>query len=86
MDGYRYYIHFVDEYTRHNWVFPLTPKLEVVDTFKHSKHSMLQAKNSSPYLSKHYNQHGVELKAFSSFLQQQGIHSRYSLFTYSPSK
>lgn len=41
MDGYRYYIFFVDDYTRHIWIFPFTHKLEVVDTFKHSKHSML---------------------------------------------
>ncbi|KAH9687366.1 retrovirus-related pol polyprotein from transposon RE1 [Citrus sinensis] len=35
--GYRYYISFVDDYSRYCWIFPLTLKSEALDTFKYFK-------------------------------------------------
>lgn len=37
MDGYKYYISFVDNFTRYCWIFPLTLKFEALDTFKYFK-------------------------------------------------
>ena len=37
MHGYRYYISFVDDFTRYSWIFPLTAKSEALKTFKHFK-------------------------------------------------
>lgn len=34
LNGYRYYISFVDDYSRYCWIFPLTLKSEALDTFK----------------------------------------------------
>lgn len=35
IDGYRYYMSFVDDFTRYCKIFPLTFKSETLDTFKH---------------------------------------------------
>ena len=37
MDGYRYYISFVDDFTRYCWIFPLVLKSDALTTFKHFK-------------------------------------------------
>ena len=37
MNGYRYYISFVNDFTRYSWIFPLTLKLGALETFKHFK-------------------------------------------------
>ena len=36
-NGYRYYISFVDDYSRYCWIFPLTLKSEALNTFKFFK-------------------------------------------------
>lgn len=33
-DGYKYYISFVDDFTRYSWIFPLTLESKALDTFK----------------------------------------------------
>ena len=37
LHGYRYYISFVDDYSRYCWIFPLTRKSKALDTFKFFK-------------------------------------------------
>ncbi|KAH9659677.1 hypothetical protein KPL70_023950 [Citrus sinensis] len=37
MEGYRYYISFVDDYTRYCWIFPLVLKSNALGTFKNFK-------------------------------------------------
>lgn len=37
IDEYKYYISFVDDFTRYYWMFPLTLKSEALETFKHLK-------------------------------------------------
>lgn len=36
-DGYRYYIHFIDEFSRYTWIFPIKLKFEVSKVFLHFK-------------------------------------------------
>ena len=33
MDGYRYYLHFIDDFTRFTWIFPLKLKFECIKFF-----------------------------------------------------
>ena len=33
VDGYRYYVHFIDDFTRYTWAFPLKLKSETVSVF-----------------------------------------------------
>lgn len=35
MDGYRYYISFLDDFTKYLWVYPMKQKYEVSNIFKH---------------------------------------------------
>lgn len=37
MDSYKYFISFVNDFTKYSWIFPLTLKSEALDTFKHFK-------------------------------------------------
>lgn len=76
MDGYKYYISFVDDFTRYCWIFPLTLKSEALDTFKHFK--LLVEKQFSLSIKTLQIDIGGEFIAFNSFIQQEGIHFRYS--------
>lgn len=33
-EGFKYYIHFVDDHTRYTWMFPLKSKAEVATVFR----------------------------------------------------
>ena len=33
-EGYRYYVHFLDDYSRFTWIYPLQTKSEVKTVFK----------------------------------------------------
>ena len=33
VDGYRYYLHFIDDFTRFTWIFPLKLKSECIKVF-----------------------------------------------------
>ena len=35
IEGYKYYIHFVDDYTRFTWIFPLKTKSEAYSKVVH---------------------------------------------------
>ena len=76
MDGYKYYISFVDGFTRYCWIFPFTLKSEAFETFKHFK--SLVEKQFSLSIQTLQTDIGGEFIAFKSFLQQEGIQFRYS--------
>ena len=75
-DGYKYYISFIDDFTRYSWIFPLTLKSEVLDTFKQYK--LFVEKQFSKSIKTIQSNMGGEFRDFGSFLQQQGIHIKFS--------
>ena len=75
-DGYKYYISFIDDFTRYSWIFPLTLKSEVLDTFKQYK--LFVEKQFSRSIKTIQSNMGGEFRDFGSFLQQQGIHIKFS--------
>lgn len=66
MDGYKYYISFVDDFTRYCWIFPLTFESEALETFKHFK--LLNEKQFSLPIKAIQSHMGGEFLAFKSFL------------------
>ena len=78
IDGFRYYVTFIDECTRHCWLFPLINKSDVFSTFVGfsnyvSNHfatsiKILQSDGGGEYLS----------KSFQQFLLDKGI--KHQLF------
>lgn len=76
MDGYKYYISFVDDFTRYSWIFSLTFKSEAFDTFKRFK--VLVEKQFSLPIKALQSDMGGEFLSFKSFLQQQGVQHRFS--------
>ena len=40
INGHRYYVIFVDDFTRFTWFFPLKHKSQVLSSFQHFKHTM----------------------------------------------
>ena len=76
MNGYRYYISFVDDFTRYSWIFPLTAKSEALKTFKHFK--LLVEKQFSLPVKTLQSDMGGEFLAFKTYLQQEGICFRHS--------
>ena len=45
--GYRYYIHFLDDYTRYTWIYPLKFKFEAFSVFKQFKVLIEKSLNKS---------------------------------------
>ncbi|KAH9805863.1 retrovirus-related pol polyprotein from transposon RE1 [Citrus sinensis] len=76
LDGYRYYISFVDDFTRYCWIFPLVLKSDALTTFKHFK--SLVEKQFNLHIKTLQSDMGGEFKAFQSFLQKEGIQARFS--------
>ncbi|XP_060972468.1 uncharacterized protein LOC133038362 [Cannabis sativa] len=75
-DGYRYYVHFVDDYSRYTWIFPLVEKNQAFDTFVRFK-SMVEKQFNLPIKNLQADW-GGEYRTFTRFLSDQGI-----LFTHS---
>ena len=76
LDGYRYYISFVDDFTRYCWIFPLVLKFDALITFKNFK-SLVEKQFNLP-IRILQSDIGGEFKVFQSFLQQEGIQVRFS--------
>ncbi|KAH9741041.1 retrovirus-related pol polyprotein from transposon RE2 [Citrus sinensis] len=76
LHGYRYYISFVDDYSRYCWIFPLTLKSEALDTFKYFK--TLVEKQLGFSLKSLQSDWGGEYRSFEKFLEAEGIHFRHS--------
>ena len=76
MNGYKYYVSFVDDYTRYNWIFPLVLKSDALKTFKTFKR--LVEKQFNMPIKTLQSVMGREFRIFHTFLQQEGIQSRFS--------
>ncbi|KAK1577018.1 hypothetical protein Q3G72_018477 [Acer saccharum] len=74
--GHKYYISFVDDYTRFTWLFPISLKSEALSVFlKFKKQVELQFGSKILTLQ---SDMGMEFQSFSSSLQQFGITHRFS--------
>lgn len=74
--GYRYYIHFIDDYSKFTWIYMLRNKSEAFQTFCNFKSQVelqlgYKIRSLQPYW-------GGEYRAFTKFLQEHGIHHRLS--------
>ncbi|KAI5332874.1 hypothetical protein L3X38_023003 [Prunus dulcis] len=76
--GYRYYVLFLDDYTKYSWIFPLKFKSDVCEVFKVFKAKMENVLNSKiKYLRS--DSGGEYLSTgFQTFLNQQGIIHQFS--------
>ena len=70
-DGYRYYVIFVDHFTRYIWLYPLKNKSDVKDTFILFKNIVEKFFRRS--IISLYSDNGGEYIALKSFLQANGI-------------
>ena len=74
--GFRYYIHFVDDYSRYTWLYPLKNKSDALQTFilfKNLVENLFDKKIKSLQ-----SDMGGEYLSFTNFVQQHGIQVRYS--------
>ncbi|KAM1755844.1 hypothetical protein ACFX12_008126 [Malus domestica] len=73
IDGYRYYVTFIDEYTRHCWLFPLINKSDVFATFV-AFYSFVLTQFATAIQTLQSDGWGEYVsKAFQSFLLDKGI-------------
>lgn len=76
MNGYRYYIHFVDHYSRFTWIYLLHNKSKAFKTFLNFKTKVeLQTRHKVKVIQTYC---GGEFGAFTSYLTDQGIEHRVS--------
>ena len=78
-NGYRYYIHFIDAYSRYTWIFMLRNKSEALKTFESFKNNVehqlgFQIKDVQC-------DNGGEYKVFTKLLEEFGIEHRFSWLT-----
>ena len=80
-NGYKYYISFIDDYSRYTWIYPLKLKSEAFEVFKLFK---LQRENQFNTKVKMLQfDWGGEYRVFTDFLNQNEIHFRHSFpYTY----
>lgn len=71
MDGYKYYISFVDDYIRYSWIFHLVLKSDALEIFKNFK--CLVEKQFNMYIKTLQSDMGGEFRVFNTFLQQEDI-------------
>lgn len=75
MDGSRYYIHFIDDFTRFTWIFPLKLKSDYFKVFVQFNAFIERQFNSKIYCLQTY--WGGEFKSFLPLLSSLGIQLRH---------
>ena len=75
-NGYKYYISFVDDYTRYTWIYPLKLKSQAFEVFKLFKAQVENQFNTK--IKELQSDLGGEFRVFSDFLNQNGIKFRHS--------
>lgn len=75
-NGYRYYVTFVDHYSRFTWLYLLKTKGEVETVFKHFKSLVENQFNAR--IKSFQSDWGGEYRGLASFFQECGIHHRLS--------
>ena len=75
--GYRYYVSFVDDFTRFTWIFPLKTKSETLSVFKIFK-NQIEKQLNRPIKCLQSDWGGGEFRSFVNFLHTEGIQFRHS--------
>ena len=75
-EGYRYYIHFLDDYSRFTWIYPLQAKSEAKAAFVHFL-SMVERQFDAKLVCLQADW-GGEYRSFTPLLNQLGIQFRHS--------
>uniref|UniRef100_A0A803PY32 Integrase catalytic domain-containing protein n=1 Tax=Cannabis sativa TaxID=3483 RepID=A0A803PY32_CANSA len=75
-DGYKYYVHFLDDYSRYTWIFSLTLKSQALPVFIKWK-SLVEKQFNLP-LKAVQEDWGGKYRPFKRFLLDQGIHFQSS--------
>ena len=73
--GYRYYIHFIDAYSRFTWLYLLRAKSEALQAFVNFK--TLVKKQIGLHIKCIQTDWGREFRAFTNILVQQGVEHRH---------
>lgn len=74
--GYRYYVHFLDDFSRFAWIYPLKSKSDTITAFSHL---LSTVKNQSGTLIKAFQlDNGGELKHVHQVCTALGINSQLS--------
>ena len=71
IDGYKYYVIFVDHFTHYVWLYPLRRKSDVLLTFTHFKNLVKNKFNHR--IITFYSDNGGEYTAMRNFLEENGI-------------
>ena len=74
-DGYRHYVHFVDDFTRYTWIYPLKAKSEALQVFIQF-HIMVE-RCIGKKLKCLQTDWGGEYRSFLPYMQQKGIQFRH---------
>lgn len=74
--GFKYYINFLDDFSRFNWIYPLKSKSESLPIFKQFK--LLVKKQFNLPIKTIHSDSGREFIAFNSFLKEQGISHQFT--------
>lgn len=78
VSGYRYYLIFVDDYTKYCWFFPLKCKFEVFQTFIEFKAFVENMLNTSIAVLRSDSGGEFLSSVFTQFLKTNGIHHQLS--------
>ncbi|PKU68330.1 Retrovirus-related Pol polyprotein from transposon TNT 1-94 [Dendrobium catenatum] len=73
LDGFKYYVLFIDDYTRFCWIYPLFYKHETLTKFKNFCNLILNQFNTKPKLLRSDGGGEFTSTDFKTFLAQQGI-------------
>lgn len=76
IDGFKYYINFVDVNSRFNWLYPLVNKLDALTTFIRF-HTMIE-KQLGKCIKAIQTDNGGDILAFKKYVEDNGILHRFS--------
>lgn len=78
--GYRYYIHFIDAYSRFTWLYLLRAKSEALQAFVNFK-TLVEKQIGLPVKCIQTDR-GGKFRAFTDLLVQHGVEHRHPWYTY----
>ena len=74
--GYKYYIHFIDDFSRYTWIYPLRTRAEALSSFIIFKNQI--EKTLDTKIKKLQSDWGGEYRPFENYLRNNGITFQHS--------